>query len=112
MNLSERFTLMVDKIEQSETHNDEDIVEFLELSGIQEGFDFCYNGGEFFIPEDINFGDKILPVDKSKFPCILELEVFGENLFIRYINKDTIEKVITVPYSVHQLMAYISLKKE
>lgn len=102
---------MIDKVEQSENHNDESIVEFLELSGFQEGLDFCYDSGEFFIPENLEFGEKILPIDTTRFPFILKLESMGEDVLVRFIDKDTIEKSVILPYTVHQLMAHLAVKR-
>lgn len=102
---------MIDEVEQSENRNDEYIVEFLELSGFQEGLDFCYDSGEFFIPENLEFGDKVLPIDVTKFPSILKLESIGEDVLVHFIDKDTVEKSVTLPYTVHQLMAHLVVKR-
>jgi hypothetical protein len=111
MNLSEQVINMIDETElseQSDLTNDEKVVEFLELIGIQEGIDFCFYEGEFCISEEVGLPPTDKSLDMTKFPIVVKIATAGNDKLVNYLDKESIEKSVVLPLSVYNMLLYHS----
>lgn len=84
--------------------NDQKLVELLELVGLVEGVNFCYDD-EVLIPDDI---DESLDSGFDKQFPIISISSEGGKTIAKYINDEQITKTVELPSLVYKLLAHYS----
>ena len=94
--------------DESLEENSYRLYELLESVGIQEGIDYCYDEGEFLVPDEVDLSLEKLDVNVSKFPTVKFSTTPNGDIEAEFITSNQVVKTVKITPDVVRILSYKS----